>query len=87
MTKRIEIPWQEWAWVAVASLLVMAFVSMPYIIGMRNSTPEMVFSGHVLCCLVLNESLILALRRGLPHAISRRCNTFPPSRAGCCPRP
>jgi len=47
MTDRPNIPWQEWLWVAVASLLLMGFVSAPYLIGAAHSSPEMVFSGHL----------------------------------------
>jgi len=47
MTDRPDIRWQEWLWVGIASLLVMGFVSVPYLIGVAHSSPEMMFSGHL----------------------------------------
>ncbi len=37
----------EWAWVATASLLVMAYVSVPYLVGLSRSTSHMAFQGHL----------------------------------------
>jgi hypothetical protein len=37
----------EWAWVAAASLLIMALLSVPYLVGLRASTPEMAFGGFL----------------------------------------
>lgn len=81
MAKRVEIPWPEWAWVAVASLLVMAFVSVPYLIGVRNSTPEMVFSGHVFSLSDM-ESYIAKMREGADGGWTYTlAYTFEPHRA------
>jgi hypothetical protein len=37
----------EWWWVAAASLIVLALFSLPYLVGLRTSTPQMSFSGFL----------------------------------------
>ncbi len=36
---------REWVWVGIASLLVTAFFSTPYLVGWAHSTPQMTFGG------------------------------------------
>lgn len=38
---------REWAWAVVTSLLVMALVSVPYLVGLAHSTPQMQFGGFL----------------------------------------
>ncbi len=54
---------KEWVWVIVVSLLLMAFVSMPYIVGLNHSTPEMRFGGFLLGVPDMN-SYIAKMRYG-----------------------
>ncbi len=39
---------REWAWVGVASLVVVALFSLPYLVGVVSATPDMAFGGYLL---------------------------------------
>ncbi|MBN1120393.1 MAG: hypothetical protein JXJ17_04905 [Anaerolineae bacterium] len=54
---------KEWGWVIIVSLLLMAFVSMPYVVGLNHSTPEMRFGGFLLGVPDMN-SYIAKMRYG-----------------------
>ncbi len=53
----------EWRWVIIASVLVMAFTSLPVLVGMANHTPGRVFSGFTFS-LVDTYSYIAKMRSG-----------------------
>ncbi len=38
---------REWTWVGVAAALLLAFTTLPYLVGYKSQTPEMAFSGAV----------------------------------------
>jgi hypothetical protein len=43
-----QIPWEEWRWVVVASLAVVAVSSIPYLVAWSQESPERIFSGCIL---------------------------------------
>ncbi len=48
----------EWRWVAIASMLVMLLVSLPYLVGLLHSTPDMRFSGFLFGIEDMNSYLV-----------------------------
>jgi hypothetical protein len=67
MTRRRLIPWSEWRWVVVASLLVVAASSIPYLVAWQQETPDRAFSG---CILLVEDcsSYLAKMRQGADGA-------------------
>lgn len=67
MTRRRLIPWSEWRWVVVASLLVVVASSIPYLVAWQRETPDRAFSG---CILLVEDcySYLAKMRQGAEGA-------------------
>src|SRR5207247_64751 len=78
-----KVSFSEWAWVLVVSILILAILSGPYLIGVLSSTPQMHFGGFLFGIEDMN-SYVAKMRYGAysPDWLFRMMYTTEPHQGG-----